>query len=112
MNKLTESQAQQIAEDCIRQATGFDGQIATESTLSDIGVDDDDARDAVNDDIVTNKDKGVRRFGFELGPDDLTFTTASKFFELRDEISKDATTIHTPTKKKNHSVNDLRERKM
>lgn len=83
-------QAAQIAGDCIRLAVGWNGPISPSDKLKNIGVVDSDAREAVNDEIVTNETKGVRSAGHQLGPSDLTFTIESKFFELRDEIFEKA----------------------
>ncbi len=88
---LTGNQAEQITTDCIRRATGYSGQIKTNSVLNTVGVVDAEAREAVNDEIVTASDIGVKRFGYRLGQSDLTFTSESKFFELRDEIAAKAT---------------------
>lgn len=79
--------ARRVAVDCIRQATGFSGEIKTSSVLSTIGVVDKDARKAVNDDIVTDTGIGVQKHGFKLGATTLTFKTSSKLSELRDEIA-------------------------
>ena len=90
---LTTIQAAKIARDCIRQATGHNGPINPDSVLNTVGVADPVAREAVNDDIVTDQDIGVNHFEHELGPSDLTFTTESEFFELRDEIVEKAVPI-------------------
>lgn len=83
-------QARKIAVDCIRQATGFSGEIKTSSVLKDIGVVDADARSAVNDDIVTDINIGVQHYGHVLAPSALTFTINSQLFQLRDEIAAKA----------------------
>jgi hypothetical protein len=88
---LTATQAASVARECIKQATGFSGSILASSVLKNVGVVDLDAREAVNEDIVTDTVKGVQRFGYELGAMSLTFTINSKFFELRDEIVQKAT---------------------
>jgi len=120
---LTTIQAAQIARECIRQATGFSGPINPDSVLNTIGVVDGDAREAVNDDIVTDPDKGVKHFGHQLGPSDLTFTTESEFFELRDEIFNKAVPLQQtvsaasakskrkPAKKKKDNKSKAKERK-
>jgi hypothetical protein len=51
---------------------------------SDVGIVDADARKALNDEIVTNKSKGVPGERHRLGADDLTFTIATKVFEFHD----------------------------
>jgi hypothetical protein len=83
-------QAAQIVGDCIRVAVGFSGPIMPDDKLSDVGIVDDDARDALNDEIVTNKTKGVRSAGHSLGPSDLSFTIDNMVFELRDEVFEKA----------------------
>ena len=87
---LTTIQAEQIGRDCIRQATGFSGSILPSSVLNTIGVVDSDAREAVNDESVTNPSIGVNNYGPQLGASTLTFTTLSHFFELTDEIFEKA----------------------
>ncbi len=87
---LTTIQSEQIGRDCIRQATGFAGPILPSSVLNTVGVVDGETRDAVNDEIVTNSDIGVKNFGHKLGPSELSFTPASQFFELTDEIFEKA----------------------
>ena len=87
---LTLVQASRIVRDCIRVAAGFTGPIEAGDKLKDVGIVDADARDALNDEIVTNKSKGVPSEGHRLGPDDLTFTTATRVFELRDEVFEKA----------------------
>jgi hypothetical protein len=97
---LTTTEAEQIARDCIRQATGFGGPILPSSVLKTVGVVDDDMREAVNDDIVTDNSIGVLAYEHTLGPNDLTFTINSLFFELRDEISSEAQPkVSTPAPK-------------
>lgn len=83
---LTLVQASRIVRDCIRVAVGWTGPIEAGDKLKNVGIVDADARDALNDEIVTNKTKGVRSEGHRLGPDDLTFTIETKVFELRDEV--------------------------
>lgn len=83
-------QASRIVRDCIRVAVGFSGTIDPGDKLQDVGIVDADAREALNDEIVTNPDAGVRSEGHRLGPDDLTFTTATRVFELRDEVFEKA----------------------
>lgn len=83
-------QAAQIVGDCIRVAVGFSGPILPGDELSDVGIVDTDAREALNDEIVTNPQTGVRSAGHTLGPNDLTFTISTRFFELRDEVFEKA----------------------
>lgn len=87
---LTPDQADEIATNCIRQGTGFDGQIFTDSDLNTVGVLDKDFREAVNDKIVNDTGIGVQHFGHTLEASDLTFTTTSKYFQLRKEIRNKA----------------------
>ena len=87
---LTLVQASRIVRDCIRAAVGFSGPIEASDKLKDVGIVDADAREALNDEIVTNKNKGVPSEGHRLGPDDLTFTIATRVFELRDEVFEKA----------------------
>lgn len=87
---LTLVQASRIVRDCIRVAVGHTGPIEASDKLQDVGIVDADAREALNDEIVTNPKKGVRSEGHRLGPDDLTFTIATRVFELRDEVFEKA----------------------
>ncbi|MDQ1639082.1 MAG: hypothetical protein QOF62_2421 [Pyrinomonadaceae bacterium] len=87
---LTLVQASRIVRDCIRVAVGFTGPIEASDKLQDVGIVDLDAREALNDEIVTNREKGVQSEGHRLGADDLTFTIATKVFELRDEVFEKA----------------------
>src|SRR5262249_20651102 len=82
--------ASRIVRDCIRVAVGHTGPIEASDKLQDVGVVDADAREALNDEIVTNPEDGVLSEGHRLGPDDLTFTIATKVFELRDEVFEKA----------------------
>ncbi len=91
MMSLTE--AEQIADDCIRQAVGWADLIKPSNKLKEIGVVDDTARGAVNDEIVTNPEIGVASVDHQLEADELSFTINSKFFELRDEIFNKADEI-------------------
>lgn len=87
---LTLVQASRIVRDCIRVAVGFAGPIEASDKLQDVGIVDADAREALNDEIVTNTEKGVQSEGHRLGADDLTFTIATRVFELRDEVFEKA----------------------
>ena len=87
---LTLVQASRIVRDCIRVAVGHPGPIEASDKLQDVGVVDGDAREALNDEIVTNPEDGVPSEGHRLGPDDLTFTIATRVFELRDEVFEKA----------------------
>ena len=87
---LTLVQASRIVRDCIRVAVGHTGPIEASDKLQDVGIVDADAREALNDEIVTNPDDGVPSEGHRLGPDDLTFTIATRVFELRDEVFEKA----------------------
>lgn len=87
---LNAVEAEIIVNDCIRQAVGFSGPIEAHYKLSDVGIVDSDAREALNDEIVTNPTKGVRSRNHVLGPDDLTFTTDTKVFELHIEVRQKA----------------------
>jgi len=69
---------------------GHTGPIEASDKLQDVGIVDADSREALNDEIVTNPDKGVPSEGHRLGPDDLTFTIATRVFELRDEVFEKA----------------------
>lgn len=84
-------QSSRIVRDCIRVATGFAGPIEANDKLQDVGIVDADAREALNDEIVTNETKGVQSEGHRLGPDDLTFTITTRVFQLRDEVFEKAT---------------------
>ena|SRR5690348_3736041 len=87
---LTLVQASRIVRDCIRVAVGHTGPIEASDKLQDVGIVDADAREALNDEIVTNPEDGVPSEGHRLGPDDLTFTIATRVFELRDEVFEKA----------------------
>lgn len=87
---LTLVQASRIVRDCIRVAVGWTGPIEPSDKLQDVGIVDADAREALNDEIVTNKSKGVQSEGHQLSPDDLTFTIGTRVFELRDEVFEKA----------------------
>lgn len=87
---LTLVQASRIVRDCIRVAVGFGGPIEGGDKLKDVGIVDADAREALNDELVTNEEKGVRSEGHRLGPDDLIFTIETRVFELRDEVFEKA----------------------
>jgi len=87
---LTLVQASRIVRDCIRVAVGFTGPIEASDKLQDVGIVDADAREALNDEIVTNKEEGVQSEGHRLGADDLTFTISTRVFELRDEVFEKA----------------------
>ena|SRR5437588_3215993 len=87
---LTLVQASRIVRDCIRVAVGWSGPINGGDKLKEVGIVDADAREALNDEIVTNKSKGVQSEGHRLGADDLTFTVATRVFELRDEVFEKA----------------------
>ena len=87
---LTLVQASRIVRDCIRVAVGWTGPIEASDKLQDVGIVDADVREALNDEIVTNKTKGVPSEGHRLGSDDLTLTTATRVFELRDEVFEKA----------------------
>jgi hypothetical protein len=89
-NMLSLVQASRIVRDCIRVSVGHTGPISASDKLQDVGIVDADAREALNDEIVTNPDKGVPSEGHRLGPDDLTFTIATRVFELRDEVFEKA----------------------
>ena len=83
---LNAIEAAVIATDCIRQAVGFTGVIRGGNMLLEVGVVDTDAREAVNDMIVTSPTKGVRSENHGLGPNDLTFTINSTVSDLATEI--------------------------
>ena len=87
---LTLVQASQIVRDCIREAVGWAGPIEASNKLNEVGVLDDDNREALNDEIVTNPAKGVQSEGHQIDPDALTFSTETKVFELRDEVFEKA----------------------
>jgi hypothetical protein len=93
---LTSPQAEKIVRDCIRSASGFSGPIGVGKKLSEVGIKDVDSKRALNDEIVTNSEIGVQSKGYELGPQDLDFTTATKVFELRDQVSDKATPVEAP----------------
>jgi hypothetical protein len=90
LNMLSLVQASRIVRDSIRVAVGHTGPIDAGDKLQDVGIVDADAREALNDEIVTNPETGVPSEGHRLGPDDLTFTTATRVFELRDEVFEKA----------------------
>lgn len=83
-------QASRIVRDCIRVAVGFSGPIEGGDKLKDVGIVDADAREALNDELVTNAEKGVRSEGHRLDADDLIFTIDTRVFELRDEVFEKA----------------------
>lgn len=83
---LTAIEAAVITTDCIRQAVGWTGVIRGGNLLLEVGVVDQDARDAVNDTIVTSPTKGVLSENHRLGPNDLTFTINSTVADLATEI--------------------------
>lgn len=87
---LTLVQASRIVRDCIREAVGWTGPIEASNKLNEVGVLDDDNREALNDEIATNPDKGVQSEGHHLNPDALTFSTETRVFELRDEVFEKA----------------------
>lgn len=95
---LTLVEASKIVRECIRQAVGWTGPIEAGDKLEKVGIVDLTAREALNDEIVTNPTKGVPSKGHRLGPDELTFTPATKVFELRDEVFEKA--VPNPAKKK------------
>lgn len=83
---LTAIEAAVITTDCIRQAVGWTGVIRGGNMLLEVGVVDPDAREALNDEIVTNPTKGVLSENHRLGPNDLTFTINSTVSELATEV--------------------------
>lgn len=91
---LTAIEAAIIVTDCIRQAVGFTGVIRGENMLVEVGVVDADAREAVNDEIVTNPSKGVLSENHSLGPDQLTFTINSTVSDLTSEVMMKAVPLH------------------
>lgn len=90
---LTAIEAAVITTDCIRQAVGWTGVIRGGNMLLEVGVVDADAREAVNDEIVTNPTKGVLSENHRLGPNDLTFTINSTVSDLATEIMMKATPL-------------------
>ena len=83
---LTAIEAAVITSDCIRQAVGWTGVIRGGNLLLEVGVVDADAREAVNDTIVTSPTKGVLSENHRLGPNDLTFTINSTVADLATEV--------------------------
>jgi hypothetical protein len=83
---LTAIEAAVITTDCIRQAVGWTGVIRGGNLLLEVGVVDTEAREAVNDTIVTSPTKGVLSENHRLGPNDLAFTINSTVADLATEV--------------------------
>lgn len=87
---LTAIEAAVIVTDCIRQAVGFTGVIRGENMLLEVGIVDSDAREALNDEIVTNPTRGVLSENHSLGPDQLGFTINTTVSALATEVMLEA----------------------
>src|SRR5215212_2522431 len=93
---LNAVQAGIIVDACIRQAVGFGGPIQGHNKLREVGIVDPDAREALNDVIVTFPNIGVLSRDHRLEPDDLTFTIDTTVVELRVEVRQKAVPIAAP----------------
>ena len=91
--RLTGIEAETIVFDCIREAVGFNGPIRAQNSLKEVGVVDDNAVEALRDEIVTNPNRGVPSKGFAILPGALVMDEDTKVFDLRDQVSKKAVKV-------------------
>jgi hypothetical protein len=88
---LTAVEAEEIVADCIRSAVGFEGLISGGNRLNQVGVVDDDAVDALIDEIVTNPQVGVPSRGHEIDPESLDLTTSTRVSQTQVQVIQNAT---------------------
>jgi hypothetical protein len=94
---LTLAESEKIVKDCIRDATGFSGVIRSENKLSEAGVIDNDALDAVNEEIATNPEKGVPSKHHEIDPAVLPTSNDKTVAEIRDIVHDNAVELSKST---------------
>lgn len=87
---LTAVEAEEIVDECIRSAVGWDGLISGGNKLSDVGVVDDDAVDALIDEIVTNTSVGVQSKGHRIDPESLDLATQTTVSQTQVQVIENA----------------------
>jgi hypothetical protein len=88
---LTAVEAEDIVANCIRSAVGWEGLISGGNKLSEVGVVDDEAVDALIDEIVTNAVVGVPSKGHEIDPESLDLTTSTSVSRTQVQVIEKAT---------------------
>src|SRR5215208_2987530 len=95
---LTAVEAEEIVADCIRSAVGWDGLISGSNKLSQVGIVDDEAVDALIDEIVTNAEVGVPSKGHEIDPESLDLTTSTRVSQTQVQVIENATVAPSAVK--------------
>jgi hypothetical protein len=87
---LDKDVASKIVKDCIRFAGKFKGEIKAQHKLESVGIDSEFTIDFLLNQIVNSNKRGVPSVSYEIDANDLTITTGTKVFELRDQVSENA----------------------